>query len=58
MILRSFLLLAACVPAFAIVTTGPSVQNFTLTGIGPNAAGQGQSKITWGTCAFNGTNTT
>ena len=37
---------------------GPSVQNFSLTGIGPNAAGQGQSKITWGTCAFNATNTT
>jgi uncharacterized protein (TIGR03437 family) len=29
-----------------------------LTGIGPNAAGQGQSKMTWGTCAYDGTTTT
>lgn len=44
--------------AYATVATlGPSKQNFALTGIGPNAAGQGQSKMTWGTCAFDGTNT-
>ena len=32
-------------------------QNFTLTGIGANASGQGQSKMSWGSCAFDGTNT-
>ncbi len=57
MILRAVLLLVASGPAFAIVTLGPSVQSFGLTGIGPNASGQGQSKMTWGTCAFDGTNT-
>lgn len=57
MILRAFLLLVASGPALAIVTLGPSVQSFGLTGIGPNASGQGQSKMTWGTCAFDGTNT-
>src|SRR5689334_17510874 len=49
---------AGCGQALAAVATlGPSSQPFTLTGIGPNAAGQGQSKMTWGTCAFDGTNT-
>jgi uncharacterized protein (TIGR03437 family) len=37
---------------------GPSKQNFGLTGIGPNSAGQGQAKMSWGTCSFDGTNTT
>jgi uncharacterized protein (TIGR03437 family) len=45
--------------AFATVATlGVSKQNFGLTGIGKNSAGQGRSKITWGTCAFDGSNTT
>jgi uncharacterized protein (TIGR03437 family) len=34
-----------------------STQNFSLTGIGANASGQGQSKMTWGACVFDGTNT-
>ncbi len=53
------LLLVAGVPqASAIVTLGVSNQNFGLTGLGGNPTGQGQSKMTWGTCAFDGTNTT
>jgi uncharacterized protein (TIGR03437 family) len=40
-----------------VATLGVSKQIFTLTGIGKNAAGQGQSKMTWGTCAFDGSNT-
>ena len=46
------------VPAFAVITLGPSNQNFTLTGTGPNAQGQGQATVQWGSCAFDGTNTT
>jgi uncharacterized protein (TIGR03437 family) len=49
---------AALPQAYATVATlGTSKQNFTLTGIGPNATGQGQSKMTWGSCVFDGTNT-
>src|SRR3954447_11200169 len=45
-------------PASAVVATlGTSSQQFSLTGIGPNSAGQGQSKMSWGSCAFDGTNT-
>ena len=44
-------------PASAIVTLGPSNQNFGLTGIGGNSQGEGQSKMSWGSCAFDGTNT-
>ena len=40
-----------------VATLGLSNQNFGLTGIGGNAAGQGQSKVSWGSCAFDGTNT-
>jgi hypothetical protein len=42
------LFMAAALPqAYATVATlGPSKQNFALTGIGPNASGQGQSKMT------------
>jgi uncharacterized protein (TIGR03437 family) len=40
-----------------VATLGVSKQLFTLTGIGKNASGQGQSKMTWGTCAFDGSNT-
>jgi hypothetical protein len=45
-------------PASAVVATlGTSTQQFSLTGIGPNGAGQGQSKMSWGSCVFDGTNT-
>jgi uncharacterized protein (TIGR03437 family) len=32
-------------------------QSITFTGLGGNAQGEGQSRVTWGTCAFDGTNT-
>jgi len=52
------LLMLVAAPAFAVITLGPSNQNFTLTGIGPNALGQGQATVQWGACAYDGTNTT
>jgi uncharacterized protein (TIGR03437 family) len=56
-IIPAFFLLLAVQPASAIVTLGLSNQNFGLTGIGGNTSGEGQSKMTWGSCAFDGTNT-
>jgi uncharacterized protein (TIGR03437 family) len=38
-------------------TLGQSAQNLGLTGIGPNANGDGVSQVTWGACSYNGTNT-
>ena len=54
-----FLYMAVFPPqASAVVATlGVSKQTFSLTGIGANASGQGQSKMTWGSCVFDGTNT-
>ena len=45
-------------PASAIVTLGASNQDFKLTGIGANAQGQGRSLMAWGSCVYDGTNTT
>jgi uncharacterized protein (TIGR03437 family) len=50
--------LLSAAPASAIVTLGTSTQNFKLTGIGANSAGQGQSVMSWGSCVFDGVNTT
>src|ERR1035438_6260450 len=52
--------MAAVLPqaAATVATFGASKQPFTLTGIGPNATGQGQAKMTWGTCVYDGTTTT
>jgi uncharacterized protein (TIGR03437 family) len=52
-----FAAIAAC-PASAIVNLGTSSQNFTLTGIGPSSSGNGQSNMGWGSCPYDGTNTT
>ncbi len=53
-----FLCLAALsIPASAQVTLGTSNQSVTLTGIGANVLGLGQSVVTWGSCAYDGTNT-
>ena len=52
------LFLAAPPMTSAVVTLGRSNQSFGLTGIGGNASGQGQSKMTWGSCTFDGSNTT
>jgi len=38
----------------SFVTTDQSI---TFTGLGGNAQGEGQSRVTWGTCVFDGTNT-
>jgi uncharacterized protein (TIGR03437 family) len=39
-------------------TLGQSTENLGLTGIGANASGDGVSRVTWGSCSFDGTNTT
>ena len=52
------LLLFLATPTWAIVTLGLSSQPFGLTGIGPNPSGQGQSKMSWGSCVYDGTTTT
>lgn len=54
------LFMAALSPQASAIsaTLGASSQIFTLTGIGANAAGQGQSRMSWGACVFDGTNTT
>jgi uncharacterized protein (TIGR03437 family) len=53
-----FFLAAGAIPGFAaIATLGPSAQNYVLTGIGANSSLEGQSKVSWGTCAFDGTKT-
>jgi uncharacterized protein (TIGR03437 family) len=49
--------LTATNTAAAVVTLGQSTQNFGLTGLGPDARGNGQSKVSFGTCAYDGTNT-
>ena len=49
---------AAVSPVWGVVATlGASTQAFTMTGIGPDASGQGQAKMTWGACPFDGTTT-
>jgi uncharacterized protein (TIGR03437 family) len=50
-------ILLTALPASALVTLGQSTQNFALTGIGANASGEGQNTVSWGACAFDGTNT-
>jgi hypothetical protein len=57
------ILSGAAVAAQAVpvtVSLGPSVEDFLLTGLGPNAAfgGRGTYRIGQGNCLFDGTNTT
>ncbi|MGP0071730.1 MAG: hypothetical protein ACLPWF_07335 [Bryobacteraceae bacterium] len=52
------LLLGASQQAWAQINLGQSTQNLTLTGLGPNASGDGVSQITWGACSYDGTKTT
>ena len=42
----------------SVANFGPTSQNITLTGLGGNSAGEGQVRVTWGSCNFDGTNTT
>ena len=39
------------------MTLGLSTQDVVFTGLGGNANGQGQSRVTWGACAYDGSNT-
>ena len=53
-----FTLAAFASQASAVIATlGPSNENWVLTGIGGNSLGEGQSKVGWGNCAFDGANT-
>jgi uncharacterized protein (TIGR03437 family) len=58
LLLPALLLSLSAVPASALVNLGLSTQNFALKGIGNNSAGEGQSTVTFGTCNYDGTNTT
>jgi uncharacterized protein (TIGR03437 family) len=52
------LVAGAWLPARAgIINLEQSNQSLVLTGLGPNASGDGVSQITWGDCSFDGTNT-
>jgi uncharacterized protein (TIGR03437 family) len=51
------LLSGVCHQLSAQGTLGQSAQNLLLTGVGPNASGDGVSQVTWGACSFDGTNT-
>ena len=56
----AFLLCAAFLAPRAsasVATFGNSSQNVVFTGMGGNFLGEGQSHVTWGSCAFDGTNT-
>ena len=52
------LFLGACQQASAQIILGQSTQNLILTGVGPNASGDGVSVVTWGACSYDGTKTT
>jgi uncharacterized protein (TIGR03437 family) len=51
------LLLSGWKQASAQIILGQSAQNLTLTGVGPNASGDGVSVVTWGDCSYDGTKT-
>ncbi|MDQ6708612.1 MAG: hypothetical protein M3Z85_21845 [Acidobacteriota bacterium] len=55
--LIAFLCLVALLPRASAITLGQSNENVKFTGLGGNASGAGQSSVTWGSCAFDGTNT-
>jgi uncharacterized protein (TIGR03437 family) len=60
-IIPVFLICLAAMPRQASATPvvlGQSNQIFTLTGIGPNSSGDGQSTVSWGTCTYDGIQTT
>ncbi len=38
----------------AVATYTPSAQTVTLTGLGVDSQGRGQTRVTWGACAFDG----
>jgi uncharacterized protein (TIGR03437 family) len=59
LVIPIFLSLAFLSPraSASVAAFGPSNQTVTFTGLGGNASGAGQSRVTWGSCAFDGTNT-
>ena len=42
----------------SVASFGLTNQSITFTGLGGNALGEGQSRVTWGSCVYEGTNTT
>lgn len=42
----------------SVANFGPTNQTMTLTGLGADSSGRGQVRVTWGTCKYDGTNTT
>lgn len=54
-----FFFLTALTPlaTASVATFGPTNQNITLTGMGVNAAGNGQDRVTWGACVYSGSTT-
>ena len=56
-VVATFLLLSSAASA-VVLTLGTSAQAITFTGTGVNATGAGTSRISWGSCVFDGNNTT
>lgn len=59
--LAALLIATAFLPPRAsagVATFGNSSQNVVFTGLGGNFQGEGQSHVTWGSCAFDGRTTT
>ncbi|MDQ6705714.1 MAG: hypothetical protein M3Z85_07100, partial [Acidobacteriota bacterium] len=56
---RAFLCLVAVLPraSATVIALGQSNENVKFTGLGGDASGAGQSSVTWGSCAFDGTST-
>lgn len=54
------LLVMSLVPraSASVAIMGASTQNIVLKGIGANAAGNGQSEVTWGDCTYDGVTST
>src|ERR1700730_6176861 len=52
-----FLFLSS-VASGVVLTLAPSTQAVTFTGTGTNATGAGTTRISWGSCAYDGKNTT
>jgi len=56
-----FLFSVACfspVASASVASFGPTNQSITFTSLGGNALGEGQSRVTWGSCVYDGSNTT
>ena len=59
----SLSILLLCVAAVSpqargsVAALGQSTENVTFTGLGGTPSGQGQSRVTWGSCGFDGTRT-